>query len=268
MVYYQCENCGLVYQSLEESKAADPEFYRETYRKIYQEIEEPTEKDLWVQKQRAEHLTCIVRDELSDPPQRVLDIGASAGILLSEIRNVFGNKVFGVEPGDAYRAYAQKSDIEMFASLDTLIESTNEKFDLISMSHVLEHLPDPVNDLIKIRMELLKNDGHFIIEVPNFYAHDSYELAHLACFTPHTLTQLLGQAGFEVVYMKKHGVPRSDLLDLYITILGKPLIDVEAELRKERFVGVKRDLGMLYRRLMQKLFPHRAWLPISLIDEG
>jgi len=268
LVYYQCENCGLIYQSLEESQAADPEFYRKTYRKIYQELEEPTEKDLWVQKKRAEHLTVIVQDQLSDPPQRVLDIGASAGILLNEMRKTFGSDVFGVEPGDAYREYAQKNDIEMLASIDALIESKTAKFDLISMSHVLEHLPDPVNELIKMRMKLLSDNGHLLIEVPNFYAHDSYELAHLSCFTPHTLKEQLEQAGFKVVFMKKHGVPRSDLLNLYITILGKPASEEVPQINKDHFVRIKREVGMLYRRLMQKLFPHRAWLAITLIDEG
>ncbi len=53
LVYYMCERCGLVFQSQEESQAADPEFYANTYRRIYQSSEEPTSKDLWVQSQRA-----------------------------------------------------------------------------------------------------------------------------------------------------------------------------------------------------------------------
>ena len=268
LVYYQCENCGFIYQSLEESQAADPEFYRETYRKIYQAIEEPTEKDLWVQKKRADHLVEVTQNQLNEFPKRVLDIGASTGTLLNQMHQAFTSEIIGVEPGDAYRTYAQSVGIEMFPSLDSLIESNSEKFDLISMSHVLEHLPDPVNELRKIKTELLENHGHLLIEVPNFYAHDSYELAHLSCFTPHTLIEMLGQAGFKVVFIKKHGVPRSEKLNLYITVLGEPLTTGKSQIKKDHFVGAKREISMLYRRLMQKLFPHKAWLPISVIDEG
>jgi trans-aconitate methyltransferase len=207
---------------------------------------------------------------MKDFPGRVLDIGASTGTLLNKMRDRFGSEVFGVEPGDAYRAFAKHRGIEMLPSLDALLASKDEKFDLISMSHVLEHLPDPVNELIKIRTELLDGEGCLLVEVPNFYAHDSYELAHLTCFTPHTLRELLNQAGFRVVFMKKHGVPRSELLNLYLTVLAKASLESEEShpVKKENLVGAKRKLGLLYRRLIQKLFPHKAWLPISVIDEG
>ncbi len=269
LVYYQCDDCGLIYQSLEESRAADPEFYRNTYRKIYQANEEPGEKDLWVQENRADHLVSIIHDQLEKSPKRVLDIGASTGTLLNKIRQIFGCEVIGIEPGDAYREYAKNKGIEMIHSLDALIEEKSDKFDLISMSHVLEHFADPVDELIKIRIELLAHSGHLLIEVPNYYAHDSYELAHLICFTPHTLGELLNQAGFKVVFMRKHGVPRSGLLNLYLTVLASPKPGSEGghQIKKEYFVGVKRELSLLYRRLLQKFFPHKAWLPIPVIDE-
>jgi hypothetical protein len=120
-----------------------------------------------------------------------------------------------------------------------------------------------------MRSELLNVAGHMLIEVPNFYAHDSYELAHLTCFTPHTLKEMLEQAGFKVIFMKKHGVPRSDLLNLYITVLAKSSSESgrSLQVKKDYLVGFKRKISMLYRRLMQKLFPHRAWLPIPVIDQ-
>lgn len=270
LVYYQCDNCGLIYQSLEESQAANPEFYRKTYRKIYQADEKPAQKDLWVQEKRADHLISIIQDHMDKIPERVLDIGASTGTLLRKMRDRFGSEVFGVEPGDAYRIFAKNMNIEMFPSLDVLIDSNVEKFDLISISHVLEHFADPVDELTKIKTELLDGEGYLLVEVPNFYAHDSYELAHLTCFTPHTLCEMLNQAGFKVVLMKKHGVPRSELLSLYLTVIGKESLDSEgsSQVKKENFVGTKRKLSLLYRRLLQKLFPHKAWLPIPIIDEG
>ena len=137
------------------------------------------------------------------------------------------------------------------------------------MSHVLEHFKDPVEELSIMKSELLNEDGHLLIEVPNFYAHDSYELAHLTCFTPHTLREVLRQAGFRVGFLKKHGIPRSQFLNLYLTVLAKSSNESmrSIQVKKDYFVSLKRKTGMLYRRFVQKLFPHKAWLPNPLIDQ-
>ena len=145
----------------------------------------------------------------------------------------------------------------MFPSVDDLIASKPERFDLVSMSHVLEHLPDPVGMLRLIREKLLTDNGLLLLEVPNFYAHDSYELAHLACYTPHTLTEALRLAGFKVVQLERHGIPRSDLLNLYLTVLARPALppsDPDSA-RPEKNVRQKRNIAMLYRRIVQRLFP-------------
>ncbi len=264
LVYYHCERCGLVYQSVEESQAADSDFYAEAYRKIYQGDPEPTAKDLYVQKNRGDLLIDFLKTQSSQKPSRILDIGASSGMLLAAFRKAFDCRVTGVEPGDAYRAYAESQGLDMSPSLDALLTLKPDPYDLVSMIHVLEHLPEPVETLQMIRKQLLAEHGLLLIEVPNFYAHDSYELAHLACFTPHTLKQILGQAGFEVKAFKRHGEPRSDLLNLYLTILAVPAGNPEEsfDVSPERFVGMKRRLGMLYRRLVQKLSPKKAWCPL------
>jgi len=264
LVYYQCERCGLVFQSTEESQAVDPVFYAETYRKVYQASAEPTAKDLWVQSQRAAHLLSLLRGQTIPNPQRVLDVGASAGVLLAAFQKALGSDVMGVEPGDAYRAYAEGQGITMMASLDALIRSNPERFELITMMHVLEHLPDPVKTLRILRTELLATDGYLLLEVPNFYAHDSYELAHLVCYTPHTLRETLRQGGFRVVKVWRHGLPRSARLNLYLTVLAQPQTDTNeiAPVKPERFVRLKRQAGMLYRRVVQKILPDQAWLPL------
>ncbi len=263
LVYDQCENCGLVFQSQAESQAADPEFYATTYRRIYQAHEEPTAKDLWVQSQRAQHLIKILESLGVREIHTMLDIGASAGVLLQAFHQAFACQMTGVEPGDAYRAFAEQKGIPMFPSVEALIAAGPERFDLVSLSHVLEHLPDPVGMLRQIRAELLSEDGLLLLEVPNFYAHDSYELAHLACYTPHTLREALRQAGYDPVHFERHGVPRSGILNLYLTVLARPLGQAApGSVRPERNVSVKRNLAMLYRRLVQKLFPHRAWLAL------
>jgi SAM-dependent methyltransferase len=197
--------------------------------------------------------------------KNVLDIGASAGVLLNQFRTNYGCSVSGVEPGKMYREFASTSGVKMVASLEELKASSPDRFDLVSLMHVLEHIPDPITGLRDIREGLMTSDGHLLIEVPNFYAHDSYELAHLACYTRHSLRQLLAEAGFKVIAMRTHGFPRSRLLKLYLTAFAKPASpdDVLVKVKPERFVALKRRLGMIYRRILQKFFPHLTWLPVK-----
>lgn len=269
LVYYVCQNCGLIYQSPEESIASDPGFYEETYRKIYQTNVDPTKKDLWVQEQRAKHQVQLLNKLEWKPKPRILDIGASSGWLLQSLKTAFNGWVVGVEPGDAYRAYAEAQGIEMYPSIEALIERKSPKFDLVSMMHVLEHLPDPVATLRQIRENLLDPYGVLLIEVPNFYAHDSYELAHLTCFTPNTLEQTLSQAGYRVHTLLKHGEPRSSILKLYITVLARPLMSDQkvTPITKEPWIGIKRKTGIYFRRVVQKLAPNLAWYPLPGEEE-
>jgi len=264
LIYFQCDSCGLIFQSPDANQATDPQFYAQTYRQIYQSSVDPTPKDLWVQENRALTLVSLLNTLRVEAPQRILDIGASTGLLLKTFREAFGGEIIGVEPGDAYRAHAEQQDIPMFASIEALIETNPAKFDLVSMIHVLEHLPDPVDVLRMIRTELLNESGILLLEVPNFYAHDSYELAHLACYTPHTLQEVLRQAGYHVFFFQRHGFPRSSMLNLYLTLMAQPLPDDVPlpPVKPDRMVRFKRAAGLLYRRGVEKVFPNQAWLPL------
>ena len=262
--YLICEDCGFVFQNTLKSQAADPDFYQQTYRKIYQETEEPTSKDLYQQSQRALVQTAWLKTLGYVKFARILDIGASSGLLLETFAKEFKAEVVGVEPGDAYRKLAENKGLRMFNSIDALTESQPECFDLVSLMHVLEHLEKPIEVLKQIREKLLKDDGCLIIEVPNFYAHDSYELAHLTCFTEQSLAEMLKQAGFETVAARKHGMPRSKILPLYLTILVKPVSKPEKQaVKTEKNVRCKRNYGMLKRRIQTKLNPGDAWLPVE-----
>jgi len=265
IMYYQCAACGFIFQDPNESQAADPEFYEMTYRKVYQDNESPTPKDLDIQRQRAEHTISWLKASGIKHVRNALDIGASAGVLLNQFRTNYGCSVSGVEPGKMYREFASTSGVKMVASIEELKAASPDRFDLVSLMHVLEHLTDPITSLRDIREGLMTPDGHLLIEVPNFYAHDSYELAHLACYTRHSLRQLLAQAGFKVIAIRTHGIPRSRLLKLYLTVIARPAgsTDVATKIRPDRFVAFRRRLAMIYRRILQKVFPHMAWLSVK-----
>jgi trans-aconitate methyltransferase len=234
------------------------EFYATEYRQIYQGAEGPTQKDLQTQQGRASALLEFVGDFIPKV-ERHLDIGCSAGILLETFRDYFGNQTVGIEPGDAYRIFAQEKGITIYADIADLLPAGEGRCDLISMTHVLEHLSNPVGYLTYLSEKFLTKSGWLLIEVPNLYCHDSFELAHLISFSAHTLRQTLQQAGYDIVKLEAHGRPRSALLPLYLTVLARPA-QRAGEIVTEKHVARKRQLGMFRRRVVQKIFPKRAWL--------
>jgi ubiquinone/menaquinone biosynthesis C-methylase UbiE len=198
-------------------------------------------------------------------PRRHLDIGASAGTLALRFQEHFQGTAIGVEPGQAYLDYARKKGLKAYPTLEELESQNSEPFDLVSMAHVLEHLPDPAGYLRHLREALLTPDGWLLIEVPNLYVHNSFEVAHLVSFSPHTLTETAYKAGFNVHLLARHGQPRSIVLPLYLTMLARPMRTPHSmetyRVRPEKRVALKRRIGFVRRRLLQRLFPALAWVP-------
>jgi len=234
-------------------------FYVEEYRSLYQGSAGPNPKDLAVQRARADSLYAFASARMKQV-ERHLDIGSSAGLLLQRFQQAYGCHAVGIEPGDAYREYARQQGVWMYASLEELSAAGEPVFDLISLAHVLEHLPDPVAYLADLRARLLAPEGWLLVEVPNLYAHDSFEIAHLVSYSAATLRQTLGKAGFEVIALEQHGRPRSAWVPLYLTALARPGANPAAfVLQGERRVALKRRLGLLRRAALTRLFPRQAW---------
>jgi SAM-dependent methyltransferase len=255
-----CLDCGLVYQSPRMTQAESVAFYAEEYRLLQEGSLDPTTRNAAIQKARASSLFNFIQPALP-ALSRHLDIGCSMGILLQYFQDRYHNQAVGVEPGEAHRIHAHKEGLTVYASLEDLEKAGETRFDLVSMSHVLEHIPDPVGYLTHLRECILIPAGWLLLEVPNLYAHDSFEVAHLIAFSPHTLREVLLRSGFEIVKFKKHGRPNSAFLPLFLTALCRPTQQSETRsIRPERGVTLKRRIGMLWRRILARLFPQRAWL--------
>ena len=255
-----CLNCGMVFQSpcMDEAEAAA--FYATEYRLLNEGSVAPTARNMSVQHARAKSLADFAKPVI-DFLASHLDIGCSMGILLGHFVEEYHCHPVGIEPGEAHRNFARQAGLTVYASLEDLEQNEHTRYSLVSMAHVLEHLPDPVGYLVHLRETLLDPAGWLLIEVPNLYAHDSFETAHLVAYSAHTLQQTLGKAGFEVIRLEQHGRPRSAWLPLYITVLASPRIGTQGPFRihPERYVAAKRQFGMFSRHLLERIFPGRAW---------
>ena len=255
-----CLNCGLVYQSPRMSEDELNSFYKNEYRQVYQGSENPVQKDLSVQKKRSDFLIKVLQENGVEDIDRHLDIGCSSGILLERVGEEFQCQVVGIEPGDAYRSYAESRGLKVYASLDDAMHGKEIHFDLITMVHVLEHLSNPVDYLIQLKSMWLTSAGVLLIEVPNLYAHDSFEVAHLTSFSQFTLVETLKKAGYTIKILLKHGLPRSNMIPLYITLLAIPSNNLYERINRERGIRMKRRAGIAHRRILERLLPKQAWL--------
>ncbi len=257
-----CRTCGLVYQSPRMTDDESRVFYEAQYRLVYQGQEGPNPKELSVQGDRAAVTLDFVRDTVPSA-NRILDIGCSTGSLLQKFRDHYQASVYGIEPGNFYRQYAQSQGLQVFSSLDELQSASLPPFNLVTMMHVLEHLPHPVEYLANLRLTMLEPGGWLLLEVPNLYAHDSFEIAHLVSYCRHTLEQVLHRADFQVLQVRQHGLPRSRVIPLYITLLASSGSQVNAAVKPDHLVRLKRQAGLARRWWVERLFPQQAWLPIG-----
>lgn len=98
----------------------------------------------------------------------LLDIGAGTGDFLVKAKE-HGWQIIGVEPSTKARRLALQKDVPLIEDTEILEDNS---VDVITMWHVLEHIPD-VEKQIRELKRLLKPTGTVIIAVPNFNSYDA-----------------------------------------------------------------------------------------------
>ncbi|MBF4472768.1 class I SAM-dependent methyltransferase [Flavobacterium sp. HJJ] len=98
----------------------------------------------------------------------ILDIGAGTGEFLA-VAGKDGWKTMGTEPSDKAKAIAKNKGVNF---VENTSELESHSFDIISMWHVLEHVPN-LEEQIKELKRLLKPTGTLIVAVPNFKSFDA-----------------------------------------------------------------------------------------------
>ena len=148
--------------------------------------------------------------------KKVLDLGCDAGYALAAFLE-HGWNVVGIEVNRATSEYARKKlGVPILSSINEL-EAT-EKFDVIMLSHVIEHIVEP-GELLKALAARLRPQGVLYIMAPNYGSyHVRYlkrgnwlgfiPLQHVWYFNSRSLRRLLRQNGFRCLAVKsRHYFP-------------------------------------------------------------
>ncbi len=192
-----CRDCGMVFIN----PVPDPEFYAGYYRS-YQRVAASLEGAGRGRKRQQQYDYCV-RSLAGAAPGRVFDIGAHDGSLLKLFRED-GWQVEGCDLSLSGREFARRHHgiaLEQVSFLD--IERPAGCFDVITIFQVLEHIIEPL-PLLKKARAMLRDDGLFIIEVPNLDRPSRHNLAnyfdfeHVSYFQRQSLGNALAAAGFVV----------------------------------------------------------------------
>ena len=140
---------------------------------------------------------------------KILDIGCGSGVFLEYMRGN-NHKVYGVEPALNLKNTLELKGIEVFTGSIFDID-IKEKFDIITLNNVLEHIENP--DLVIERAnKLLEEDGLLVIKVPNdfniiqeeankFVNNKNWWVCypdHLNYFNIDSLSKLVEDKGFKI----------------------------------------------------------------------
>jgi 2-polyprenyl-3-methyl-5-hydroxy-6-metoxy-1,4-benzoquinol methylase len=156
-----------------------------------------------------------VLNDLFPKRGRLLEIGSYCGIFLNRIRED-GWEVQGLDPDRGVAEYARsKYGLNITDGVLPNPVFSTSTFDAVVMLHVIEHMPDPSENLREIH-RILKPGGVLVIETPRFDSLPFKLLGrrersicncngHIYFFTRRTLRQMAEKNGFEVIHTELVG---------------------------------------------------------------
>ena len=156
----------------------------------------------------------------------LLDVGAGTGFFIRAAKKR-GWAVTGIEPNLSARNLANSKAPNTVFDSDTLRMLPEKSFDVITLWHVLEHLPN-LEDDIKIFQKLLKPNGRIVVAVPNFKSFDAdyfkgfwaaYDVPrHLWHFSQQSISKI-----FSEVQMKLESTHPLIMDAYYVSLLSNKL---------------------------------------------
>ena len=136
------------------------------------------------------------------------------------------------------------------------IPSVNQRYDVVLILDVLEHLIHPAEAVINIRKHILKPDGLLVIDVANDYnefqktANDRYDLdeywvvppLHLNYFSGQSLKGMVEKCGYQPFYCESSFPLEMFLLfgDVYV---GDPVLGPACHEKRVNFERLLRNSG-------------------------
>jgi SAM-dependent methyltransferase len=171
-----CPVCGFAYADSPTSQKAYDAYYADFSKYEDNRTSTGGGGSEW-DSRRLRETAAAVAAVVPDRQARIVDLGCANGGLLGELKALGFSNLAGVDPSPACVA-----NTEAMQGIPALVGSIRQlphglgKFDLVLLSHVLEHVADlqPAADILAT---LLKDDGILYVEVPDASRYDKFLLA-------------------------------------------------------------------------------------------
>ena len=220
-----CVDCGFVYADQIPSQDEFNDYYEMMSKYEYGHkagVVSPDHMDYFIK------VIDFIAPYLSDENARILDIGCSTGTLLSLFKAKGYANLLGVDPSLACVESTKK-----LHGIDATVNNISnfiidEKFDVIILSAVLEHVVDLQSSMLKI-WTLLKNQGWLFIAVPDaerFDLHISapfqqFSIEHINYFSRYSIENLLSKFSFKIIDLQQRETRLGRTIEPDIFILSR-----------------------------------------------
>jgi len=201
MAVFQCRQCGLVQLNSKEH-ATIHDYSMSKMHDSYPISLTDWRTDCTVDDQRRYNMfRGIIKGK------KLLELGSGCCGFL-ELCSAVATKTVGIEPEKrVLTEYSKNTNYDLFGSLEDIDE--HDKFDIIVMFHVIEHLEDPIKYL-KNLVRFLNPNGRIIVECPNVndallnlfhvkaFSEAYFWSQHLYYFSRNDIKRLTQQAGLSI----------------------------------------------------------------------
>jgi 2-polyprenyl-3-methyl-5-hydroxy-6-metoxy-1,4-benzoquinol methylase len=140
----------------------------------------------------------------------LLDVGCGGGQFISKMQS-FGWSVSGVDPDPSAVAYGLSQGLDVYQGTIADVPEDN-RYDVITLNHVIEHVSDPVELLRQCRMRLRRGTGRIILTTPNLQSLGHWWFGrywrgleiprHLIVFSIPALNRCIFRAGLKVMSVR------------------------------------------------------------------
>ncbi|WP_375238465.1 class I SAM-dependent methyltransferase [Aurantibacter sp.] len=179
----------------------------------------------------------------------ILDIGCGTGHFLEICKN--NNwEITGIEPNESARGIANSLISNKVLDVNELKKLPKSSFDVITLWHVLEHLPN-LQEQLKLINTLLKPNGLLVVAVPNYNSFDAKHYKsnwaaldvprHLWHFNKNSIYKLSKSFGFRLKQIKPMWFDA-----FYVSLLSEQIKARNKNIIKAFFIGFISNLSALF----------------------
>jgi 2-polyprenyl-3-methyl-5-hydroxy-6-metoxy-1,4-benzoquinol methylase len=203
-----CKKCSLIRVDRKLDCESLSDFYSNYYRKIYGDGSLSIEKEFFNQTLKGTKYKKLLEKYIDfSKINNVIDIGCGTGGVLKSFKEM-GKNVYGIDYDIDRLRYGSAKGFKLLHAIDDKNEIENKKYELIILSHVMEHLSSPINEMNDI-FEMLSDNGiiHVVVPSPMYIGRSPrvtsrfFQNVHLYNFNKDYLSFFFNELNMDVLFI-------------------------------------------------------------------